>query len=114
MLRCGVAMVLCGLALAVPAGAHNVPFHWSVTKVMRAVDDTRVRVGSSVVRIHADTTLCAGEGRSRRRGGVRQWRHFRCTHTTRRGLGRDVDFRVHVLGVRRFLITDARWIADVP
>jgi hypothetical protein len=45
---------------------------------------------------------------------VRQWRHFRCTHTTRRGLGRDVDFRVHVLGVRRFLITDARWIADVP
>jgi hypothetical protein len=114
MLRYGVAIVLCTFSLAAPAGAHDVPFYWSITKVMRAVDDTRVRVGTNVVRIRADTTLCAGEGRSRRRGGVRQWRHFRCTHTTRRGLGRDIDFRVHVLGVRRFVITDARWVADVP
>lgn len=83
---------------------------------MGAVDGTRVRVGRNVVRIDADTTLCAGEGTSRRRKGVRQWRHFLCTYTTMtpRGIGRDVDFRVHVLGVGRFVITDARWVPDTP
>jgi hypothetical protein len=93
-----------------------VPFSWSVAKVMRVTDDARVRVGTSVVRINADTTLCAGQGTSRRRRGVRRWRHFVCTYTTftPRGIGRDVDFRVHVLGVRRFVITDARWVAATP
>ena len=33
---------------------------------------------------------------------------------TPRGIGRDVDFRVHVLGVRRFVITEARWVPDTP
>ena len=92
------------------------PFFWSVAKVMRATDDARVRVGASVVRIDADTTLCAGEGTWRRRRGVRQWRHFVCTCTTftPRGIGRDLDFRVHALGVRRFVIRDARWVAATP
>jgi hypothetical protein len=27
-----------------------------------------------------------------------------------RGIGRDVEFRVHVLGGRRFAIADARWV----
>jgi hypothetical protein len=114
--RRGVGIILGSLALAAPAGAHDRPFFWSVPKVMRAIDDVRIRVGTSVVRVDADTALCAGEGPSRRRGGVRRWRHFLCTYTTMtpRGIGRDVEFRVHVLGVRRSAITDARWIADTP
>jgi hypothetical protein len=106
----GVALILGGLALAAPAGAHDVPFHWSVEKVMRVTDDARVRAGKTVVRIDAATTLCSGQGPWRRLNGVRQWRHFMCTYTTKRGLGRDIEFRVHVLGVRRFVITDARWV----
>ena len=108
--RRGVALILGSLALAAPAGAHDVPFHWSVAKVMRVTDDARVRPGKTVVRIDQATTLCSGQGRWRRRNGIRQWRHFLCTYTTRRGLGRDIEFRVHVLGARRFVITDARWV----
>jgi hypothetical protein len=111
LVRLGVALILGSLALAAPAGAHDVSFHWSVAKVMRVTDDARVRAGKTVVRIDEATTLCGGQGPSRRRNGVRQWRHFLCTYTTRRGLGRDIEFRVHVLGVRRFVITDARWVA---
>jgi hypothetical protein len=112
--RRGVAVMLGLLAVAAPAAAHDVPYLWSVAKVMRVTDDGRVRVGKSVVRIHAETTLCAGQGASRRWRGVRRWRHFVCTYTTftRRGVGRDLDFRVHVLGVRRFVITDAHWVGE--
>jgi hypothetical protein len=112
----GVAIILGSLALAAPAGAHETPFVWSVAKVMRTIDEERIRVGESAVRIEAATTLCAGQGTSRRRGGVRRWKHFLCTYTTMtpRGIGRDVDFRVHVLGVRRFVITDARWVPETP
>ena len=112
----GVAIMLGTVALAaVPAaGAHDVPYAWSAAKVMRMTDGARVRVGSRVVRIDAETTLCAGQGTPTRRRGVRVWRHFACTYTTftRQRPGRDVDFRVHVLGSRRFAITDARWVPD--
>ena len=110
--RRGVALILGSLALAAPARAHDVAFFWSVVKVMRVTDDARVRVGKTVVRIDEATTLCAGQGAWRRRNGVRRWRHFICTYTTftRRGVDRDLDFRVHVLGVRRFVITDAHWV----
>jgi hypothetical protein len=111
-MRRGVALILGSLALAAPAGAHDVPFFWSVAKVMRVTDEVRVRVDKSLVRIDADTTLCSGQETSRRRNGVRRWRHFVCTYTTfsRQGIDRDLEFRVHVLGVRRFVITDARWV----
>ena len=104
------------LALAGAAGAHDVPNAWSVAKVMRVTDDARVRVGGRVVRVDMETTLCAGQGTSTRRRGVRVWRHFVCTYTTftRQRPDRDVDFRVHVLGLRRFVITDARWVSDAP
>jgi hypothetical protein len=109
-----VALILGSLVLATAAGAHNVPFFWSVAKVMRMTDDVRIRVGDRPVRIDADTTLCSGQGPSRRRSGVRRWRHFVCTYTTftPRGVGRDLEFRVHVLGIRRFVIDDARWVGD--
>jgi hypothetical protein len=102
------------LAVAAPAAAHDVSYLWSVAKVMRVTDDARVRVGKSVVRIDAETTLCAGQGTSRRRRGVRRWRHFVCTYTTftRGSVDRDLDFRVHVLGIRRFVITDAHWVGE--
>ena len=103
-------------ALAAGAGAHDVPYAWSVSKVMRVTDGARLRVGGSTVRVDVETTLCAGQGASTRRRGTRVWRHFACTYTTftRQRPGRDVDFRVHVLGLRRFAITDARWVPDTP
>jgi hypothetical protein len=115
-MRLGVFVVLGSVALAVPAEAHDRPFFWSVPKVMRAIDGVRLPVGRTAVRINAESSLCTGEGKARRRRGVRQWRHFWCTYTTftRRGIGRDVEFRVHVLGVRRAAVTDARWIPDAP
>jgi hypothetical protein len=96
----------------VPAAAHPGGAYWPFAKVMGAVDDARVRVGTRVLRIDADTTLCSGEGRPRLRRGVRTWTHFRCTFTTftSRGPGRDVEFRVHALDARRIAITNARWI----
>jgi hypothetical protein len=114
--RRGVALILGSLALAAPAGAHDVRVFWSAAKVMRVIDEVPVRVGGTRLRIEADTTLCSGQGTSRRRSGVRRWRHFVCTYTTisRRGIGRDLEFRVHVLGVRRFVITDTRWVGAPP
>jgi hypothetical protein len=110
--RRGAALILGSFAFAATAGAHGVPFFWSLDKVMRMTDGVQLRVGKTVVRIDQETTLCAGQGSPRRRNGVRRWRHFLCSYTTRRGLGRDVEFRVHVLGVRRLRITDARWVGS--
>jgi hypothetical protein len=83
-----------------------------MAKVMRAIDDVRVRVGARVVRIHAETTLCSGEGASIRRAGIRRWSRFACTYTTftKQGVDRDLDFRVRVTGLKRFVITDAHWV----
>jgi hypothetical protein len=110
--RVGVLLVLLSLLLAAPAAAHTRGAFWSVAKVMRAVDDARMRVGTKIVRVDSDTTLCSGEGRARVRRGVRTWTHFRCTFTTftSRGPGPDVEFRVHALDARRIAITSARWI----
>lgn len=115
-MRRGVALIVGLFAVAAaPAAAHDVPFFWSVAKVMRVTDGARVHVGKRVVRIDEASMLCAGRGAMRRRDGIRRWRHFTCTYTTftPRGVGRDVEFRVHVLGVRRYVITDARWITGL-
>jgi hypothetical protein len=111
--RLGVALVVIVLAVAAPAGARALRSYWPVSKVMRAIDDVRVRVGTRVVRIHKETTLCSGEGPSIRRRGLRRWSRFACTYTTftKRGVDRDLDFRVRVLGTTRFAITDAHWVA---
>jgi hypothetical protein len=84
-----------------------------MAKVMRAIDDVRVRVGTRVIRIHSETTLCSGEGPSIRRRGIRMWSRFSCTYTTftKGGVDRDLDFRVRVTGARRFVISDAHWVA---
>ena len=105
-------LIVLAAAFAAPAWAHTGGATWPAGKAMRAIDDVRVRVGSRIVRIDAETALCSGEGRAVRRRGVRTWAHFRCTFTTftRNGPGRDVEFRLHALDSRRFRITAARWI----
>ena len=99
------------LTMATPAAAHTGGAFWPVAKVMRAIDDARIRVGTKVVRVDSDTTLCSGEGRARLRKGVRTWTHFRCTFSTftAGGPGRDIEFRLHALDARRFATTSARW-----
>ena len=112
VLRHGVVLLLLAFVLTAPAAAHERGAFWPATKAMRTIDDVRVRVGSTVVRVKVETTLCSGEGRVIRRRGLRAWKHFRCTFTafTASGPGRDVEFRVHALDARRIAITDARWI----
>ena len=112
-LRRGVVLILLSFVLTSPAAAHERGVFWPANKAMRAVDDARVRVGSIVVRVKVETTLCSGEGRVIRRRGLRAWKHFRCTFTTftpSGGVGRDLEFRLHAMDVRRIAITDARWI----
>jgi hypothetical protein len=98
--------------LPAPAAGRALRFYWPMSKVMRAIDDVRVRVGTRVVRIHKETTLCSGLAPSIRRAGIRRWSRFACTYTTftKQGVDRDVDFRVRILGLRRFAITDAHWV----
>lgn len=110
--RAAVVVALLSALAAAPATAHSRGASWTVAQAMRAVDDVRVRVGAKVVRIDSDTSLCSGEGPSIRRGKVRAWTHFRCTSTTftSRGPGRDLEFRLHALDVRRFRITNAGWV----
>jgi hypothetical protein len=83
-----------------------------MTKLMRSIDDVRVRVGARVVRIHTETTLCSGDGRPIRRRGVRMWSRFSCTYTTftKQGVDRDLEFRVDVVSAKRFVIRDVHWI----
>jgi hypothetical protein len=96
--------------------AHSGPWHWPLQSAMRRIDGKRIHVGNRVVRIDSETTLCSGAGRAVRRHGVRAWKHFDCTYSVFvAGDGiYDCDFRVHVVGVRRFLVTNARWTAGAP
>jgi hypothetical protein len=110
--RLGVVLIVLLLAFAAPAAGRALRWYWPMAKVMRAIDDVRVRVGTRVVRIHSETTLCSGEGPSIRRRGTRRWSRFSCTYTTftRQGVDRDLDFRVRVTGLKRFVISDAHWV----
>jgi hypothetical protein len=112
-MRLGVVCLIGLLLLALaPGWAQAAPAPWSVSKVMRMIDKTRVRVGERVLRIESESTLCSGSGRAVRRKGVRMWWRFDCTYTTftRVGVDRDLDFGVRVTGARRFVITNARWV----
>jgi hypothetical protein len=110
--RVGVVLILLSLVLSATVAAHTGGAFWTLPKVMRTVDDKRIRVGTKMVRVDADTTLCSGEGRGKLRRGTRTWTHFHCTFTTFTavGPGRDIEFRIHALGALRMTITDARWI----
>jgi hypothetical protein len=109
------AVLLVMLVLAVPSARATLPRYWSVAHVMRIIDGMRTRVGTRSVRIHADTTLCSGEGRRIRRHGVGMWSRFACTFTTftKTAPDRDLDFHVYVTGRTRFVIRDVHWIRGV-
>ena len=111
-MRLGVVLILLSLVLSAPVAAHTGGAFWTLDKVTRIVNDKRIRVGTKLVRVNADTTLCSGDGRGWLRRGTRTWTHFHCTFTTFTVLGadRDVEFRVHALGALRMTITDARWV----
>jgi hypothetical protein len=110
--RAGVVLAVL-LFLATPVAAQTSVRFWSVDKVLRRLDGAWIHVGERRVRVHSDTTLCAGRGASIRRDGVRRWRRFVCTYTTftKAGADRDVDFRVRVLGKTRYSLYDAHWVA---
>jgi hypothetical protein len=108
-----VAPWLAFVVLAASAGGRASTKYWPMAKLMRSIDDVRVRVGTRVVRIHSETTLRSGGGRPIRRRGVRMWSRFWCTYTTftRQGVDRDLEFRVDVVSAKRFVIRDAHWIS---
>ena len=108
-------VVLIALLLAAPTAAEAALPYWSIGKVLRRVDGASIRVGGRAVRVESDSTLCSGYGTSIRRGRLRMWRHFNCTYTTftKAGVDRDLEFRLHVRGVRRFSISDAHWVSGV-
>ena len=110
-----VALALAEWRFVAPAAAHAGTPMWSTEAVSSRIDGAKVVIGRWRGRVHEDTTLCNGEGRGSRWGGVRHWRHFTCTWTVFDRQGRvdhDVTFRVHPLTSTRFLINDARFGAD--
>jgi hypothetical protein len=114
-MRLGVVLMLAMFVFGVrAAGAAPSASYWPVARVMRAIDDAPVTVGGRKVRIDSETTLCSGVGVSRREGGVRRWRRFRCTYTTfaKGVVDRDLDFGVRILDARRFRIMDPAWVRD--
>jgi hypothetical protein len=115
--RLVLAVIAAALALVTPAAAvaHPGRWHWSLGQVMKRLTGTRLHVGARVVRIDADTLLCSGDGRPGRVRGTRVWKHFVCTYSVFAAHGiYDCEFRVHVLGLRKFVITDAHWPSGAP
>jgi hypothetical protein len=109
-MRAGVVLVALLIAAA-PAWAAPVRY-WSTTKVLGRLEGAKVTVGARTVRVRSATTLCAGQGTSIRRHGVRLWRSFACTYTTftKAGVDRDLDFRVRVRSATRFTIWGVHWV----
>ena len=111
-MRLGVCVTVSLLALAAPAMAQASVAYWSLAKVMRMIDRTRISVQGRSVRIESESTLCSGAGASIRRRGIRMWHRFACTFTTftKGGVDRDIDFRLRVVSARRFVVYDAHWV----
>ena len=107
-----VSLLIAALVLGnVPAAdAHRTSWAWSYGVLVDRIARARVTLEGRRIRVSPDLVICSGEGVGVRRRGVRRWRHFTCTQTLLRGrVGRDVTFRVHVLGRTRFTVTDVRY-----
>jgi hypothetical protein len=112
------AIAAAALCVGAPgaAVAHSGPAHWPLQKVMQRIDGKRIHIRRRALRIDLETTLCSGLGPAVRQRGMRTWKHFDCTYSAfiaGRGIY-DCDFRVHVLAVRDYLITNARWTSGSP
>jgi hypothetical protein len=115
-MRLGIGVVLSLLVLLTATTAQGADArYWSLQKVMRKIDEMQIRLNRRVVRVESDSALCSGEGASIRRGGVRMWRRFACTFTTftKRGIDRDLEFRLRVTSATRFVVLDVRWALPV-
>jgi hypothetical protein len=113
-MRVAAALIIALVVATGPAVVQAAPArYWSLAKLLRRIDGARIHIGTRTVRVVSASTLCAGTGASIRRDGVRRWRRFICTYTTftKAGVDRDLDFRVRVLGVRRYRIYDAHWVS---
>jgi hypothetical protein len=106
-----ITLVLAVLALSPEARTHNTRSAWPYRTLIARIAGKPVRLPNRRFRVDRDLVICNGEGRPIRRAGVPRWKHFTCTQTlfNRRGVSRDVSFRVHVVGAIRLLITDARY-----
>jgi hypothetical protein len=110
--RAGVVLAVLLLAAA-PSTSRAAAVYWSADKVLRMIDGKTLQLGSRKVRLRADTTLCAGQGDSIRRGGSKMWRRFACTYTTftKSGVDRDLEFDLRVRGATRYSISGAHWVS---
>jgi hypothetical protein len=108
------AGVLAMLVLAPTARAHDTRWAWPYATLTLRLAGQSVRLPDRKVRVDPDLVICNGEGRPVRPAGAPRWKHFTCTQTllTRSRVGRDVTFRVHVLGKTSLLITDTRYGPD--
>ena len=107
------AVAILVLAGASAAPAHPGRWHWSERDVVQQIGGAVIRVEGKRVRI-SSTVTCMGEGRRVVRRGVVRWKHFSCIQPIlfpgSGGLaGPDALFRVHVVGSRRFRVTNARF-----
>jgi hypothetical protein len=78
---------------------------------MDQVDGARISLGRRVIRVDSTTMLCSGVGKKVVRAGVPRWNSFDCTFTTfEEGIDHDVEFRLSLLGPKRYAISGARSI----
>ena len=105
------ALVVAVLTLAPAASPHDTRWTWPYATLTLRIAGKTVTLPDRRIRVDRDLVICNGEGRPIRRAGAPRWKHFTCTQTlfNRTRAGRDVTFRVHILGRTRLLITDARY-----
>jgi hypothetical protein len=99
------------LAGSPTAEGHPGRWFWSHAKLIRLIDQRPVRVRGRTIRVDGHTIACGGVGRRIVRHRVARWKHFNCVQPTFRPgvlIGPDLVFRVHVVGRRRILVTNAR------
>jgi hypothetical protein len=86
---------------------------WPLEKVMRRIDGAGVRLGGRSIQVDSETTLCSGVGAPVNRAGHRRWQTFDCTYTVfRRGIDRDLEFRVSVVGSKEYALERAHWVGE--
>ena len=99
---------------AVSASAHRGLWSWSERKVVNTLAGRAIKVEGKRVPLERPTLVCWGEGPGVVRRGMRRWKHFRCIQPTffpSPGVlaGPDALFRVHIVGERRFVISNRRF-----
>jgi hypothetical protein len=108
-----VALVLIALLVAPEARPHNTQSAWPYRPLIDRIAGKRVTLPDRRIRVNRDLVICSGEGRPIRRGDIRRWKHFTCTQTLfRKGVDRDITFRVHVLDRIHCVITNAHYGPD--